>query len=283
MIIQNLTKLLAFNSLLIILLNGCNGDIAPTPKKSKIKATTTNPTESAPLDPVVVKVPVVVKESELPEIEEIEQPFNLLKTYTGSNLIMVFPHPRHFGVVSIRENDAKALYSSIAYEEKSIKQMDPKTFALEKRGLNISCFRYTFADQKDANGENLVKYNCQFYMDYKNGTIVYDNDETMLPEENAKELEESYLGNNLVLIAKHPASFGVVSFKGDDAKALFDTLAMDATPTETSTEIYQVDKKEGKNVSCYRETHHVGGKLKRDYSCNFYIDYKFGSIREKRE
>ncbi len=70
---------------------------------------------------------------------------------------------------------------------------------------------------------------------------------------------------------------GIVRVDGEDAKNLFNSLAVQETEYPASDETQSNTARIGKNIECYQTVSRDSGEEK--YDCNFYYDYKTGEAK----
>lgn len=196
-------------------------------------------------------------------IRDSEQ-FILNQNYFGEVLTLIYPHPRNWGRISIKGDDAKALYDTL--QIKSVNSGGNSVWlpANHKEGYNIICF-----EQARRESPNKPEYACSIYIDYRNGSVS-ENVTKIIFDEDVPENKSSYLGKCLTMIAPNAVKWGYISINGIDAKALYSTLNVQPVKGEEN-------RKKGENIVCFERSPLIV-KEKVEYACSLYINYSDGKV-----
>lgn len=95
-------------------------------------------------------------------------------------------------------------------------------------------------------------------------------------DENFK-LNQTYQGDNLLLIYPHARNFGWWKLKGEDAKVLYESLEIEPIKSEGGTVYLPSSIKNASSVSCYKQSFRSDPKT-IFYSCSFFINYRSGNV-----
>ncbi len=191
--------------------------------------------------------------------------FLLKKTYSGENLILVYPHARNFGYLKLLGADAKALFHSL---QVITTKGDGNRMWLPSRirqGNNVTCF-----EQRQKATPEVLGYECSIYLDYKMGLLSLHTDK-IKKDESVPYLKETYKSQNLWLVAGHSRSFSSLTIHGEDARALYHSLKI--VPEGSATHWF---KKKSRHLSCSKDNQKQS--LREAYSCRIYFNYRTGAL-----
>ncbi len=183
----------------------------------------------------------------------------LTQTFVGKSLVMIYPHSRNWGYISIVDQDAKEIYENLNIEEYTDEASENIVWnpSSSKEGKHISCFKQS---QKDTPEE--FDYACNVYFDYSTGEVNYQNLYSVFVKssEELKGISHSYQSESLSLTAKDSRFVGKFTLNNDDSKKLYYTMDFDS---------YH-NKKISPHFTC---------SVKNDfYSCHFRFNFLSGVI-----
>ncbi|HUP57711.1 MAG TPA: hypothetical protein VM598_09685 [Bdellovibrionota bacterium] len=94
-------------------------------------------------------------------------------------------------------------------------------------------------------------------------------------------LSTSYVGPNLQMPYPNDWNLGAISLQGDDAKALFDALALKTAKLRADDTWLAGRKKSARDVACIQHSRRATpGKL--EHECAFAIEFRRGSLQTER-
>ena len=192
-------------------------------------------------------------------------------TYTGPSVTLTKNaegKTDNKGQIVIGSDDAKELY-----ERMKVKAVSPNTATelnvqhVTKKGKNLECSQFTRGADS--------KFSCVVYIDYRTGKLSY-GDQAVVMDDQAK-VETKAFSTDTLSILEGEAGIAIMSVKGDDAKALYDTLSGKETPMLGDTNLSSKTKS-GENVRCYENT--VGKKdAVPTYTCSLSIVTADGTVK----
>lgn len=176
---------------------------------------------------------------------------------------------KNSGEIKVFEEDARRLYDRM----KVVATVDNTSTELvtstkTKTGKNIACSQFT------RTGDQLV-YSCIIAIDYRTGKLAFA-DQAINVDAEAKVSTAVYTGAGLSILEGKDGN-GILSVKNDDAKALYDTLKVEAKSL-TADGWLSTQEKSGVNLRCYKHT-----ALKTDsapsYTCSFSLNVNDGTVK----
>lgn len=235
-------------TILSTMIIGCSGKNSGT----KVEAPASNPNKDTVTQPSVSGGNSKVT---------VADDFKLQETYAGQNLMMIYPHRGNWGWVKVNDEDAKVLYDHMKvkplYRSGSLMSSNTKT------GTHVSCFEKAQHSQP-----NEKEYACSIYINYRLGTVKYVRSKRGVDKDkDVPDLIVDYKGKNVEMDAVKKTA--KISFKDDDAKALF--LTMDVIMTGIHSGDKYFDRK-ASLIDCRRDS-----ELDL-YSCEINFQYETGML-----
>lgn len=192
--------------------------------------------------------------------------------YTSKNVVLTKNaegETKNAGQIKIFEDDARRLYERmkvVAAAEDTVTDYASNTKT--KQGKNLACSQFT-------RGGDVLVYSCIIAIDYRTGKLAFA-DQTINVDAEAKVNTEAYTSNSLSILQGEEGN-GILSVKGDDAKALYDTLKIEEKSL-TADGWLSSKEKSGANLRCYKHT-----TLKTDadpsYTCSFSVNVNDGTVK----
>lgn len=176
---------------------------------------------------------------------------------------------KNSGEIKVFEQDARRLYDRmkvVATGEDA--NQGPVQSKKTKTGKNIACSEFPKEGQA-------ADYTCIIAIDYRTGKLAFA-DQTITLDENAKVSTVAYTGPGLSILEGADGN-GILSVKNADAKALYDTLKVEAKSLVADGWL-STQEKSGVNLRCYKHT-----ALKTDsapsYTCSFSVNVNDGTVK----
>lgn len=192
--------------------------------------------------------------------------------YKSTNLVLTKNadgSTKNAGEIKVFEQDARRLYDRmkvVASGEDS--NQGPVQPTKTKTGKNIACSEFTKEGQAAA-------YSCIIAIDYRTGKLAFA-DQVIKADAEAKVSTVAYTGPGLSILEGDDGN-GILSVKNADAKALYDTLKVEAKSLVADGWL-STSEKSGTNLRCYKHT-----ALKTDsapsYTCSFSINVNDGTVK----
>lgn len=249
---------------------------AETPKEDKAENNSEKPVETAEEKPED-KTQGKTEESngDKPASPGATAGFPFKESYMGDALTLVHPsqNQKNWGEVRISGADAQKLFQTLKLRRLHVDGNDVWLEGKKKHGYHISCY-----EQASKEKPNQPEYDCALFLEFKTGTLV-PKVSKILKDESVPELKETYNGQMVKLIAPDTKKWGWIQLKGQDAKALYSTLAVEENSQPHSNPEYQpLKQKIGRNVVCYEHTL-IKNPGSPSYACSFHILYTNGLAR----
>lgn len=233
--------------LTLLILVACSKDSGG----SKSKSTAPNPFTEKPVEEIVDPLDTGDQQ------QQTDGPFELERTYNGTNVVLNYNSPSYMGLIRVKGKDAEKLHKHMALSTIMIQSENVKSELESKVGKHVMC-------RQDA---------CWVYIDYRNGDVK-ENVKVSEPAK-AKRLFLTYRGDNLEL--KFINTAGKMFVTGMDAKALYSVMALPEIPMSGKGSTNK-SKRSGQGITCIRT---VTEELvdNDSYKCEVKFNHRTGALR----
>lgn len=191
--------------------------------------------------------------------QQTDGPFELERTYNGTNVILNYNSRSHLGLIRVKGEDAAKLHKHMALSTIMLQSEHVKNVLESKVGKHVMCRQDT----------------CWVYIDYKNGD-VRENEKVSEPAK-AKRVILTYRGDNLELHLINTA--GKIFVSGMDAKALYSVMAV--PEIAMGGKGASQSKKTGGGVTCVRAV--TEAAVDNDtYRCEVKFNHRTGALKDEQ-
>lgn len=185
----------------------------------------------------------------------------LSASYFGQLLTLMHPHQAHFGMVTLKGDEAKILFELMGANSQKTAANSTWVAGRMRQGLDMVCHELAKRETP-----KILEYTCTTHIDYSLGTVsrLAVN---LSPRKKVPHLKKTFTGQNLMVIVGQKKPLALLMFRGQDAEVLYKTLQLKIGLDDAQT-------KAGKNIVCFKDP---------EFTCQLHLNYRMGRVLAQKE